>query len=88
MNNDGFMDKVFRNPHLVGVLSLLILVMGIYGSMAIKTDLFPPAQRPTVAVLVAEPGCIIWAVTCLCFGSYLSFVVKVSLPSIGLNIMK
>ena len=50
------MDWVFENPHQVGVLSLLILVLGIYGSVAIKTDLFPPTARPTVAVLVTEPG--------------------------------
>ncbi len=56
MNNKNFMDWVFGNPHLVGVLSLLTLVLGVYGSMAIKTDLFPPTARPTVAVLVAEPG--------------------------------
>ncbi len=56
MNHKSFMDWVFDNPHLVGVLSLLILVLGVYGSVAIKTDLFPPTARPTVAVLVAEPG--------------------------------
>ncbi len=56
MNNNSFMDKIFKNPHLVSVFALLIVVMGIYGSFAIKTDLFPPAARPTVAVLVAQPG--------------------------------
>ena len=56
MNNNSFMDKIFRNPHLVTVFSLLVVIMGIYGSIAIKTDLFPPAQRPTVAVMVAQPG--------------------------------
>ena len=56
MNNKSFMDWVFGNPHLVGVLSLLTLVLGVYGSVAIKTDLFPPTARPTVAVLVTEPG--------------------------------
>ena len=54
--NNGFMDRIFQNPHLVMVFSVLVLLMGIYGSVAIKTDLFPPAQRPTVAVLVAQPG--------------------------------
>jgi len=57
MNSDNkFMDWVFDNPHLVVVLSVLTLVLGIYASVAIKTDLFPPTARPTVAVLVAEPG--------------------------------
>ena len=56
MNNNSFMDKIFKNPHLVSVFALLIVVMGVYGSFAIKTDLFPPAARPTVAVLVAQPG--------------------------------
>lgn len=56
MKNNSFMDKIFQNPHLVSVFSLLIVGMGIYGGYAIKTDLFPPAQRPTVAVLVAQPG--------------------------------
>ncbi len=54
--NNSFMDKIFQNPHLVTVFSLLVVGMGIYGSVAIKTDLFPPAQRPTVAVMVAQPG--------------------------------
>ena len=38
---NGFVDFVFKNPHLVIVLSLLALVMGVYASYAIKTDLFP-----------------------------------------------
>ncbi len=54
--HNSFMDRVFQNPHLVMVFSVLVLLMGIYGSVAIKTDLFPPAQRPTVAVLAAQPG--------------------------------
>ncbi len=52
----GFVGFVFKNPYLVMVLSLLALVMGYYGSYAIKTDLFPDVNRPTVAVLVMEPG--------------------------------
>ncbi len=56
MNTNSFMDRIFNNPHLVMVFSLLVVGMGIYGSVAIRTDLFPPAQRPTVAVLVAQPG--------------------------------
>ncbi len=52
----GFVDFVFKNPHLVIVLSLLALVMGVYASYAIKTDLFPDVERPTVTVLVMEPG--------------------------------
>ncbi len=56
MNNNSFMDKIFQNPHLVTVFSLLVIGLGLYGGIAIKTDLFPPAQRPTVAVLVAQPG--------------------------------
>ncbi len=51
-----FVGFVFKNPYLVIVLSLLALVMGYYGSYAIKTDLFPDVNRPTVAVLVMEPG--------------------------------
>jgi len=56
MNNNSFMDRIFQHPHLVSVASVLIVVMGIYASVSLKTDLFPPAQRPTVAVLVAQPG--------------------------------
>jgi len=52
----GFVEFVFKNPHLTMVLSLLALVMGIYASDAIKTDLFPEVERPTVAVLVMQPG--------------------------------
>ena len=52
----GFVGFVFRNPYLVIVLSLLALVMGYYGSYAIKTDLFPDVNRPAVAILVMEPG--------------------------------
>ncbi|HHI67939.1 MAG TPA: efflux RND transporter permease subunit, partial [Planctomycetes bacterium] len=51
-----FVGFVFKNPYLVVVLSLLALVMGYYGSYAIKTDLFPDVNRPTIAVLVVEPG--------------------------------
>ncbi|BBB32604.1 hydrophobic/amphiphilic exporter-1, HAE1 family [Thermotomaculum hydrothermale] len=50
------MDFIFKNPHLVMVLSLLAFVMGVYSSYTLKTDLFPEVQRPTVAVLVMEPG--------------------------------
>ncbi len=53
---NGFVDFIFKNPHLVIVLSLLALVMGVYASYAIKTDLFPDVERPTVTVLVMEPG--------------------------------
>ncbi len=54
--NRGFIGYVFTHPHLVVVLALLILVMGIYASFAIKTDLFPDVNRPTVAVMVTRPG--------------------------------
>ncbi len=55
-NRGGLLEWIFANPYLVAVLALLALVLGIYGSFAIKTDLFPPVQRPTVAVLITEPG--------------------------------
>jgi multidrug efflux pump subunit AcrB len=53
---NAFVDFIFRNPHLTMVLSLLALVMGLYASFAMKTDLFPQVQRPTVAILLMEPG--------------------------------
>ncbi|BBB32605.1 hydrophobic/amphiphilic exporter-1, HAE1 family [Thermotomaculum hydrothermale] len=53
---NAFVDFIFKNPHLVMVLSLLAFVMGVYSSYTLKTDLFPEVQRPTVAVLVMEPG--------------------------------
>ncbi len=52
----SLIDKILNHPHLVAVFALLSLGLGIYGSFAIKTDLFPAVQRPTVAVLVMEPG--------------------------------
>ena len=52
----GLIDRVFQHPHLVAVFSLLTLVLGVYGAGAIKVDLFPPVQRPTVALLVTQPG--------------------------------
>ncbi len=52
----GAIGWILRNPHVVAVFALLALVLGIYGSFVIKTDLFPGVQRPTVAVLVTEPG--------------------------------
>ncbi len=53
---NAFVDFIFKNPHLTMVLSLLAFVMGVYSSYTLKTDLFPEVQRPTVAVLVMEPG--------------------------------
>ncbi len=55
-DRSGALEWILANPHLVAVFALLALVLGVYGSFAIKTDLFPPVQRPTVAVLVTEPG--------------------------------
>jgi len=55
-NDSGAIGWILHNPHVVAVFALLALVLGVYGSFAIKTDLFPGVQRPTVAVLVTEPG--------------------------------
>ncbi len=52
----GIFAKIFLHPHIIAVFAIFSLILGIYGSFAIKTDLFPPVQRPTVAVLVVEPG--------------------------------
>ncbi len=52
----GVLEWILGNPYLVAVFAVLALVLGIYGSFAIKTDLFPAVQRPTVAVLITEPG--------------------------------
>ena len=38
MSNNSFMDRIFQNPHLVSVMSLLVVGMGIYGSIAIRTE--------------------------------------------------
>ena len=53
---NAFMDYVFNNPHLTIVFALLTFVLGVYAVFNMKTDLFPEVQRPTVAVLVMEPG--------------------------------
>ncbi len=52
----AFIDFVFKNPHLTIVFSILVFVLGVYASFTLKTDLFPDVQRPTVAILVMEPG--------------------------------
>ena len=56
VKRNAFVDFIFKNPHLTIVLSLLAFVMGVYSSYTLKTDLFPEVQRPTVAILVMEPG--------------------------------
>ncbi len=56
VKRNAFVDFIFKNPHLTIVLSLLAFVMGVYSSYTLKTDLFPEVQRPTVEVLVMEPG--------------------------------
>ena len=56
VRKNAFVDFIFKNPHLTIVLSLLAFTMGVYSSFTLKTDLFPEVQRPTIAVLVMEPG--------------------------------
>ncbi len=53
---NAFIDYVFKNPHLTIVISLLTFVLGVYAAFNMKTDLFPEVQRPTIAILIMEPG--------------------------------
>ncbi|RMA97958.1 efflux RND transporter permease subunit [Hydrogenothermus marinus] len=54
--NFNIINLVLKRPHLIISLILAFILLGIIGFFNIKQKLFPDANRPTVAVVVVEPG--------------------------------
>jgi multidrug efflux pump subunit AcrB len=51
------MTKYFiSRPHFVFAVLILMSFLGVVGFLKIPRDLFPPADRPQVAVVTVEPG--------------------------------
>ncbi len=50
------MEFYIKKPHLVFSVLVIALFLGIVGYFSLPRDLFPPADRPQVAVVTVEPG--------------------------------
>ncbi len=52
----GLVRAALRNPYLVVVLALLVVVLGAFSATRIPTDLLPVFRTPAVQILTLYPG--------------------------------
>ncbi|NPA12450.1 MAG: efflux RND transporter permease subunit [Aquificae bacterium] len=54
--NSSLVEFTIKRPHFILSVILAMTVMGVIGFFEIKQKLFPDANRPTVSVVIVQPG--------------------------------